>query len=121
MKNQTAPWFLLFGRTVLFAIVQSIFALGFFLAGSPSAWTDSEAWWMMGIIVTNFICLAAIIRLFHAEDKKYWDIFRIDHKNLKSDLLALFGITLLLGPVSMLPNIILANGCLEVLKSRYSF
>lgn len=109
MKNQTAPWLLLFGRTALFVIIQSLFALGFFLAGSSSAWVESETWWMMGVVVTNFICLAAMMRLFHAEGKNYWDIFRIDRKNVKSDLLALFGIMLLLGPVSMLPNIILAN------------
>ena len=121
MKNRTVSWLLLFGRTVLFIGVQSIFALGSFFAGSSTAWTDSEAWWMMVAHITNFICLAVMIRMYRAEGKSYWDIFRIYRQNIKSDLLVMLGIVIITGPVSYAPNVILANWLFGVPEASLSF
>lgn len=121
MKNQTAPGLLLFGRTILFVVIQALFALGFFLAGSPTAWTDSEAWWMMVVFVVNMICLAAMIQMYRAEGKRYWDIFRIERQNVKGDLLAMLGVMIVTGPVSYAPNIILANWLFGSPEASLSF
>jgi hypothetical protein len=121
MKNKTTPWLLLFGRTFLFVVIQSLFALGFFLAGSPTAWTDSEAWWMMVAHITNFICLAVMIQMYRAEGKSYWDIFRIDLKNIKGDLLVLLGVVVVTGPVSYVPNILLASWLFGSPEASLSF
>ena len=106
---KTAPWVLLFGRTGLFFVVQTLFALGFFLAGSTSAWEDGTAWWPIVVTITNVICLITLIYLFRAEGKKYWDIFRIRRVNIKSDLLALAATFLVIGPLGYFPNVLLGG------------
>lgn len=59
--------------------------------------------------VTNLICVVFTIRLFELEGRRFWDIFRIQKKHIKGDLLALLGITLIMGPIGFLPNIWLGN------------
>ncbi len=103
------PWIMLFSRLVLFAGIQTLFALGFLLAGSSSAWEESANWWMFVVTIANFICMFLLIRLFRAEGKRYWDIFHIQREHIKADLLALFAVLLITGPVSFLPNIMLGK------------
>jgi hypothetical protein len=107
-SSKTAPWLLLFGRTGLFLLVQALFALGFSLGGSTSAWDDGAAWWPFIVTIANLLCLGGMVFLFRAEGKNYWEIFRIRRKNLKSDLLALLS-TVIIGPLGYFPNILLAN------------
>ena len=96
---------MLFSRISLFIGIQAAFALGFLLAGSSTAWEDSANWWPFVVTITNIICVALMVRLFNQESKRFWDIFRIQKQDIKSDLLALLGITILLGPIGFLPNI----------------
>jgi hypothetical protein len=102
-----APLILLFGRPALFVIVQAVFAVGYSIAGSPDAWDAAAAWWPYTVTVTNFICLAAMIYLFRAEGKSYWQIFKIHREHVLKDVLVLLGLMLIIGPVSYFPNIIL--------------
>ena len=103
------PWIMLFSRIGLFIGFQALFALVFWLAGSSTAWENSANWWPFGVTLTNIICVALMIQLFKQEGKQFWEIFRIRKQNIKSDLLALLGITILLGPVGFLPNIWLGS------------
>lgn len=103
------PWLMLVSRISLFIGIQAIFALGFLLAGSSSAWDNSANWWPFVVTSTNIVCIALLVWLFKREDKRYWDIFRIRKEHIKSDLLALLGITIILGPVAFLPNIWLGS------------
>jgi len=103
--NQRWPWIMLVSRISLFIAIQAIFALGFLLTGSSSAWEDSANWWPFFVAITNLICVALLVRLFKQEGKRFWDIFRIRKEHIKSDLLALLGITIVMGPVAILPNI----------------
>lgn len=109
MTSKTAPWLLLFGRTALFILVQSLFALGFYLAGSPTAWDDGAAWWPFSVTITNLVCILAMILLFRAEGRSYWELFRFRRETLGSDMLVLLGSLLILGPIGFFPNILLAN------------
>lgn len=99
------PWIMLFSRISLFIGIQVLFALGFWLAGSSSAWESSANWWPFVVTLTNFICIALLVWLFKREGKQFWDVFRIQKEHIKSDLFALAGLLVLLGPVSYLPNI----------------
>ncbi len=108
-----APWLLLFGRACLFLIIQALFALGFYIAGVSEAWDKGAAWWPFVVTIANLICVLAMISLFRIEGKSYWDIFRIRRENIKGDLLALLGTLVIMGPVSYLPNILLAGWLFE--------
>jgi len=103
------PWVMLPARTVLFFLFQALIAVGFLLAGSAAAWTASAAWWPMTVTLTNLVCLALLTRMYRQEGCRFWDIFRIDRKHWKGDLLALLGVLLVTGPVAMLPGNLLAT------------
>jgi hypothetical protein len=100
---------MLFSRVSLFVGFQALFAAGFWIAGSTGAWDESAAWWPFTVTLTNVVCLVALVTLFRTEGANYWRIFQIRRETVKGDLLALLGTLVLLGPVSFLPNILLAN------------
>lgn len=103
------PWLLLFGRAGLFLGVQAIFALGFYVSGTTHAWDAGADWWPLGVTLVNLICLALMVFRMAGEGNNYWTFFRIQRQHVKADLLALVGILIIAGPVSYLPNILLAN------------
>jgi hypothetical protein len=109
MTPKIAPWLMLVSRLLLFFAAQSIFAVGFYMAGSAAAWEEGANWWPIAVAAANLVVLALLIRLFKTEGKRYWDIFRFDRRYIKGDLLALLGVTLLAAPVSYLPNILLGE------------
>lgn len=109
MTPKIAPWLMLISRLVLFFAAQSIFAVGFYMAGSAAAWEEGANWWPIAVAAANLVVLALLIRLFKAEGKRYWDIFRFERQHVKGDLLAVLGVTLLAAPVSYLPNILLGE------------
>jgi len=102
-------WVMLFFRIGLFVGIQALFALGFFLAGSATAWESSAAWWPFVVIIANLACVFLLVRLFKREDKRFWEIFRIQKKHVKSDLLSILGIVIVMGPIAYIPNIGLGN------------
>jgi hypothetical protein len=106
---QWTTWALLFTRLALFLAVQAAFALGFYAAGSAGAWEKSANWWPVAVTITNILCLLILTRLFKADGKNFWDIFRISREHFKSDLLPLLGILVITGPVAFLPNLLLAS------------
>lgn len=103
------PWLMLFSRISLFIGFQALFAVAFWLAGTAGAWEMSAAWWPFTVTLTNAVCLVALVTLFRTEGANYWRVFEIRRETLKGDLLALLGTLVLLGPVSFLPNILLAG------------
>jgi hypothetical protein len=108
--SSNLPWLMLFSRVSFFIGFQALFVLGFWLAGSATAWDASAAWWPFTVTLTNGVCLLAMIGLFRSEGGNYWNIFRFRRETLKGDLLWLFATLVLLVPVSFLPNIMIANG-----------
>src|SRR5258708_23829575 len=64
---------MLFSRTVLFALWQSVFALGFRLAGSTRPWAASVPWWLLTASlgnITNIGLLAWMARREGFRDRK---------------------------------------------------
>jgi hypothetical protein len=96
-------------RLLLFSGIQALFAAGYALAGSPNAWEAGAAWWPYVVGLTNLIVMLLLIRLFLAEGKNFWDLYKFEKAHAKKDMLALLGIMLIAGPVSFLPNILVAN------------
>lgn len=105
MKKRSTPWLLLFARSALFLAVQALFALGFWVAGSTTAWEDGANWWPISVAIADLLCLIVLIVIFRAEGRRYWDLFRIDRQHIKGDLLALLIVTVLAAPLSFLPNV----------------
>ena len=98
------PWIMLFARTLLFLGWQAVIALIYLLLGSSSAWTASAAWWPLTATLTNIVCLILLSKLLQREGRSYRDLLRIRRDTFKSDLLILFGILIISGPISYLPN-----------------
>lgn len=103
--KRLTPWLMLFARTGLFLGIQAVFALFFLLSGSETPWIDSASWWPITVAIADLVCLGLLLRLFRSEGKRYWEIFRMERQHIKSDLLALLGLTVLTAPVTYLPNI----------------
>lgn len=103
------PWLLLFGRTILFVVVQALFAVGFVAAGVTRPWAASAAWWPLGVTLVNLLCLAVMVFAVRREGDSYWSLFRIERAHIKSDFIVLAVVLLLTAPVSYLPNVLLAN------------
>jgi len=108
-KASIKPWFMVVARLFLFAGIQGILALVFFLNKTANAWETSANWWPLVVAMTNLICLAFLIRFFKVEGKRYWDLFRIERPTLKQDLLTMLGLLVLIAPIGFLPNILLGN------------
>jgi hypothetical protein len=109
IQRSTTPWFMLFSRLLLFASIQSIFALAFYLAGSSNSWETSANWWPMVVVITKLVCARLLVQIFQLKGKRYWDIFRFDRQHIKGDLLVLLSITVLTAPIPVLPNNILGG------------
>lgn len=107
-KPSTA-WLMLFSRLVLFAGVQALFALGFFLVGDVRAWESSANWWPTVVAAVNLLCAVLLIRIFHSEGESYWDIFHIRRETLLGDILIVFVLFVLGGPLGYFPNPLLAQ------------
>jgi len=99
----------LFGRTGLFLAIQAVFALGFFLTGSSTAWEAGAAWWPMVVTIANLICLAGMVTASRKEGKNFWDLFRIRRETILVDLLVLLAAFLVIGPAGYFPNPMLAK------------
>jgi membrane protease YdiL (CAAX protease family) len=109
MSSKNAPWFMLFSRIILFAGIQALLALGFYLTDSAAAWEASAAWWPLTVTLTNLICVALLVRIFRLEGRRYRDIFLIQRKYILRDLLVILGLFIIAGPVSFFPNPMLSK------------
>ncbi len=96
-------------RLALFAGLQALFALAFWLARIPAAWEASAAWWPFTVTFTNVICLLVLVAHYRAAGHHFAKLFRIRRQHVRRDLIAFAGVLLVAGPVAFLPNILLAQ------------
>jgi uncharacterized membrane protein (DUF485 family) len=111
MPSPRWPWIMLIARTVLFFLFQMMFAL-ILRFSEPWAGTkinEAGVWWPVSVTLTNLVCIFLLTQLFRGEGCRYWDIFRLDRKHIKGDLLVLLGAIVITGPVAQLPNTLLAT------------
>jgi hypothetical protein len=113
MRTQTSPspwpWLVLVSRLDLFILIQALFALVFWMAGSTNAWGNSADWWPIIVTLTNGLSIALMVRLLQREGKRYKDLFGIHKENILRDGLTVLGLFLIGGPLSYFPNPMLAK------------
>ena len=98
------PWLMLFSRSILFILFQSMLALLFMAAGTRSAWDEANRWWTFAVILTNLCSIYFLNRLFHAEGKRFFDIFRFSRATWKSDLFWFIVLSSVGMPLAALPR-----------------
>jgi len=103
------PWLVLVSRLGFFVIIQALFALGFWLAGSTTAWDNSANWWPIVVTFSNVLSIALMSRLLQGEGQRYRDLFRIHKGNTLRDSLTVLGLFLIGGPLSYFPNPLLSK------------
>ncbi|MFZ6030653.1 MAG: hypothetical protein ACOYYS_23345 [Chloroflexota bacterium] len=108
MKNQSAPWFMLFSRSFLFVIAQALIALFLALAGINPAWQEAARWWIFFPVFANLVSIALLVFAFRSEGKRYLDILRFSRTTWKTDLLWFFGSGLIGMPIAAAPMNFLA-------------
>ncbi|PKO03759.1 MAG: hypothetical protein CVU43_01010 [Chloroflexi bacterium HGW-Chloroflexi-5] len=112
MNNGTAikrAWFMLPVRLFLFAGIQALFALGFWVIGNNEAWNTSANWWPIFVGLANLVCLLLLVRFYKAEGDSFWSIFKFHKEFVGKDLLAILGFLVISGPVAFIPNMLLGN------------
>ncbi|MRS03218.1 hypothetical protein EG832_08350, partial [bacterium] len=108
-NSQQRAWVMLPIRLILFAGLQALLALAFFLVGKTNAWDLSTNWWPLVVFFANMVCLFLLIRFYKAEGDRFWNIFKFQRDTVGKDLLALLGFLIVAGPIGFLPNIMLGN------------
>jgi hypothetical protein len=103
------PWLAVFARLGLFTLIQAGLAAALWLAGRTESWEAAAAWWPIGIVLANGICVLALVRVFRGEGGSFWSLFRIERANVKSDLLAMLAVLAIVGPLGVFPNLLLAR------------
>jgi hypothetical protein len=97
---------MLMSRSALFILFQALIALILIVTGTTGvkAWDESARWWTFTAVLTNFVSLYLLIRLFHSEGKRYFDILRFARETWKTDLLWFIGFSLLGMPIAAAPR-----------------
>jgi membrane protease YdiL (CAAX protease family) len=118
-KYSVAPWLMLLSRSMLFVVFQLLMAGVLYLAGNAHAWGESARWWLFSVIPTNIVSVLLLIWLFRIEGRHYLDILRFSKSTVRSDLLWLFGssiigIPLMMAPMNTLATLIFGNSMTPV-------
>lgn len=103
------PWLVLISRSVFFLLAQGLIALFLALSGTNAAWAESARWWVFFPIFANLASIGLLVLAFRAEDKRYLDILRFSRQTVKTDLLWLFGSSIIGLPIAAAPMSILGT------------
>lgn len=98
------PWLMLISRSVLFILFQALIALFFAVTGNASAWDESARWWTFMAFLANFVSIYLLVRLFDAEGKRFFDLFKFSRETWKKDLLWFFLGSIIAMPIVALPR-----------------
>lgn len=96
-------------RLVLFALFQGLIAFIFFLLKIENAWQKSQGWWILSALLTNIVTFFVLKNYFKNQGTGYFDNFKFVKKDWWKDFLILIAVMLITIPISMYPNMFLAN------------
>lgn len=96
-------------RTILFAAIQAMIALVFFASRNENSWQTSAAWWTVVAAAANLVTIFVLIGFYHAEGGDYREAVVLNREHLGKDLLAVLGLLIVAGPITVLPNYFVAN------------
>jgi hypothetical protein len=103
-KVASYPWLMLISRSVLFIVFQALIALILYTISTTPAWDESARWWTFVVSLANFSSLYLLVRLFKSEGKNFWAILRFSRETWKTDLLWLFGFSIIGMPIAAMPR-----------------
>jgi len=95
---------MLISRSVLFLLFQGLIALILYATGTKSAWGESARYWMFLPTMGNIVSLYLLIRVFKAEEKRFWDILRFSRETWKTDLLWFIVVSVIAMPIVNAPR-----------------
>ena len=108
-KTVSHPWLMLISRSVLFLLFQALIALIVNATGHPSAWNESARWWTFMVSLANFVSIYLLVRLYNAEGKRFFDLFKFSRTAWKKDLLWFIGLSIIAMPIIGAPREALAK------------
>jgi hypothetical protein len=103
-KAASHPWLMLISRSVLFILFQALIALILYGAGIASAWDESARWWTLMVSLANFVSIYLLVRLYNAEGKRFFDLFKFSRATWKKDLLWFIGLSIIAMPLVAAPR-----------------
>lgn len=98
------PWLMLVSRSVLFLLFQGLIALILYATGTASAWDESARYWTLMVSLANFVSIYLLIRLFNAEGRRFFDLFKFSRTEWKKDLLWFIGLSIIAMPLVAAPR-----------------
>ena len=103
------PVFLLPLRSALFFLFQALTFLILQALRMKGSWSEAGRWWPFFVALANTVVIFLLVDAFHAEGKKYWDLFRFRREEWKQDrgwlcLMIFVGL-----PLAFFPNSLLAR------------
>lgn len=96
-------------RTAGFLAVQAAIAAWLNLGGVAGAWTAAAAWWPVAATVTNLGTVAVLVALLRREGLGYRDLFRVQRRELRTDLLVLIVLLAVAAPIAFFPSPVIAT------------
>jgi len=100
---------MLFSRTILFALWQSVFALGFRLAGSTRPWAASVPWWLLTASLGNITNIGLLAWVARREGTRLSHIFNFERRTWRVDVPLVIAATAVAAPLGYFPNPLLAR------------
>lgn len=98
------PWLMLISRSVLFLLFQALIALILFTTGTTSAWDESARYWTLMVTLANFVSIYLLTRLYNAEGKRFFDLFKFSRAEWKQDLLWFILLSIIAMPLVAAPR-----------------
>jgi hypothetical protein len=99
----------LFNRLLLFAFIQAVIALGYWISGNPNPWEQSTFWWPLTAALASLISLFLLDHLLLREGCSYRTLIFSERGKRKNDLLVTAGLFILAGPITLIPNMGIAT------------
>ena len=103
-KAISHPWLMLISRSVLFILFQALIALTLYAKGTASAWDESARWWTIVVSLANFVSIYLLVRLYKAEGKRFFDLFKFSRATWKKDLLWFILVSIIAMPIVAAPR-----------------
>jgi len=96
-------------RSALSFALLLLLAVIYKLSESNSAITDSSAWWLWFITVTNIVCITLMVYFGRIEGVRLQEIYFVNRSTWKGDLLWFLLAIAVTAVVALLPGTFLAN------------
>jgi hypothetical protein len=103
------PVFGLLLRCLLFLSFQLLFWAGFSVAGNTDPWRAAADWWPIWIVFANLVCGFFVLWRLRTEKISLHSVFGFVREHLGKDLLALFLLFLVGGPLAFMGQMLSAT------------